>query len=228
MTEYRTDEEQVEALQRWWRDHGMQTIVAVVLVAVAIFGWRAWQDSRASDAADASLLYQELLETAQRDDEAGVATRKFVIQQLRESHGEKAYGGLAAMFSAKEHVAGKDFAAAEADLRWALESGMGDTLKDVARLRLARVLWANEQPDDALAILQDMGEDSLAVDTNELRGDILFGQGDRAAARDAYAKAVAASPAPQGLLEMKLDDASTDTDDGTAIAADEEQAENDS
>ena len=38
MESYRTEEEQVEALKRWWDENGRSTMTAVVLALVAGFG----------------------------------------------------------------------------------------------------------------------------------------------------------------------------------------------
>ena len=43
MEQYRTEDEQVEALRRWWNENGRSTLAAVVIVLAAGFGWRAWQ-----------------------------------------------------------------------------------------------------------------------------------------------------------------------------------------
>ncbi len=44
MDVYRTDEEQVEALRKWWLENGKSVIAGIVIGFSAIFGWRAWQD----------------------------------------------------------------------------------------------------------------------------------------------------------------------------------------
>ena len=38
MAEDITEEEQIEALKRWWAENGMQTVLAVVLVIGGYFG----------------------------------------------------------------------------------------------------------------------------------------------------------------------------------------------
>ena len=43
MEPYNTEEEQVEALRRWWDENGRSTIAAIVIALAAGFGWQAWQ-----------------------------------------------------------------------------------------------------------------------------------------------------------------------------------------
>ena len=45
MEEYRTEEEQVEALRRWWDENGRSTIAAIVIALSVGFGWQAWKSN---------------------------------------------------------------------------------------------------------------------------------------------------------------------------------------
>ncbi|MDP9139239.1 MAG: tetratricopeptide repeat protein, partial [Pseudomonadota bacterium] len=96
-------------------------------------------------------------------------------------------------------------------LRWVSENGADDGLRQVARLREARVLWQQGQADAALKLL-DGGDENFSKVTEELRGDIRLSQGDRAAARAAYEKALAGADeedaAARGDLQRKIDDLS--------------------
>ena len=62
MADHLSEEEQIEAVKRWWAANGMQTILAVVLVIGGYFGWQAWTDHVDDQAAAASLVYQEMLD----------------------------------------------------------------------------------------------------------------------------------------------------------------------
>ena len=43
--EYRTDDEQLDALRRWWSENGKSLAVAVVTAVALSFGWQTWQAS---------------------------------------------------------------------------------------------------------------------------------------------------------------------------------------
>ena len=73
MESYRTEEEQVEALRRWWDENGRSTLVTIVLVLAATFGWQGWQRYDAQRMDSASDLYQQMLEAAAMAQE-GVVT----------------------------------------------------------------------------------------------------------------------------------------------------------
>ena len=40
MDVYKTEEEQVEAIKKWWNENGKSIIVGIVVGITAIFGWR--------------------------------------------------------------------------------------------------------------------------------------------------------------------------------------------
>ena len=62
MEQYRTEEEQVEALGRWWKENGRSMVVAVVVALGGVFGWQAWQANELRQQEQASDLYQVLLQ----------------------------------------------------------------------------------------------------------------------------------------------------------------------
>ena len=41
----RTEEEQVEALKKWWDDNGTQLLVGIVVVLAGVFGYRTWESN---------------------------------------------------------------------------------------------------------------------------------------------------------------------------------------
>ncbi len=61
MEQYRTEEEQVQALGRWWKENGRSIVAAVVIALSAGFGWQAWQANEVRQQEQASDIYQALL-----------------------------------------------------------------------------------------------------------------------------------------------------------------------
>jgi predicted negative regulator of RcsB-dependent stress response len=59
--QYRTEEEQVEALRRWWNENGKSTVAVIVIALAAGLGWQAWQRESGNQREQASDLYQALL-----------------------------------------------------------------------------------------------------------------------------------------------------------------------
>ena len=94
-------------------------------------------------------------------------------------------------------------------LQWVVDHTGSPELKQVATLRLARLLLQTGKTDEALALLSDTVAHGFEAVYQETRGDILVAKGDRPAARIAYTRALANSTGTSGnrqLLQMKLDD----------------------
>ena len=85
-----------------------------------------------------------------------------------------------------------DLKNARAPLAWAAEKASDPALRDLARLRLASVMFDDKAYDEALAQLQAAPDESLAARFADLKGDILVAQGKKEEARAAY-KAVVSS-----------------------------------
>ena len=210
MESYRTEEEQVEALKRWWDENGRSTIAAIVLALIAGFGWQAYKDFDQQQQEQASDLYQVMLDAlgAQQGDEAGA---RQAAGQLKTDFGGSTYAQFAALHLARMAVAEGDLAGAEAELRWVLaKAGSSGDVAAVAGLRLARVLAAKGDTDQALAILAKGEGGTYAAAYAMARGDVYLGLGQNDDARLAYteARTLAVSKGAQNqlqTLEQKLE-----------------------
>jgi predicted negative regulator of RcsB-dependent stress response len=208
VTTHYEDEAQAERLKQWWKDNWMALAGGLVIGLAGIFGWEGWNSHQAGRAAEASRMYEDL-RVAISASNADTATQ--IGDALIKDHAKSPYASGAAMYLAAEAVKAGQLDVALTRLRWVRENGSDDGLRQVARLREARVLWQQDQADAALKLL-DGGDESFATVTEELRGDIRLSQGDRAAARAAYEKALAGADeedaAARGDLQRKIDDLS--------------------
>ncbi len=212
MDPLRTEDEQVEALRRWWDENGKSTIAAIVLALSAGFGWQGWQSYQEEQRALASDVYQNLLEALAGADQGLVdlAEARELAGQLKREHMGSTYAQFAALQLARIAVEERNLTTAEAELRWVLEkAGKGSDIAQVTELRLARVLASGGDAEQALAILDGAGDSPYAASYESARGDILLAQGKESEAREAYIRArnfAAANPArpPINLLEQKI------------------------
>ena len=206
MTAHFDEEAQAEQLKQWWKDNWMALAAGLVLGIGAIFGWEGWKGYQEKRAGEASQMFEELKD-ALTQAKAEDATR--LGDTLVREHADSPYAAGAALFLAAESVNRGDFEQALTRLQWASEHGKDDGLRQVARLRQARVLWQLGRTDEALKQVDGAPADFSAM-AEELRGDIRLAQGDRAAARSAYEKALAAvteeDVATRASLQRKLDD----------------------
>ncbi|WP_255840488.1 tetratricopeptide repeat protein [Pseudomonas benzenivorans] len=187
----------------------MPLLTGAVLALVAVVGWQGWQKYQTSQAQNASMLYQQLLETALtpagEPDAAKVAE---LGNQLKNEFGGSHYAQYGSLFVAKVAVEAGKLDDAARELQVIVDSPADDTLAELARQRLASVLAAQDQAEKALALLEGDAEPAYLASREELKGDLLvkLGRDDEAHAAYLKAKAALAEDAAVGGLQMKLDD----------------------
>ena len=204
---YQTEEEQVEALKKWWEENGKSAIFGVVLGLGAIFGWREWQDYEITQAATASQIYEEMVIAARANDAATMEKR---ANEITAEYDSTAYGMFARLALARVAADKGEFDAAASELRTALGETSQESIKHVIRLRLARVLASAGNISEAKSVLSqssDRGE--FEVSYLELEGDLARQNSNFDDARNTYQQAITlaqSSGQDTTVLDMKLDD----------------------
>ena len=191
MTEYKTEEEQVEQLKNWWKQHGNTVITSVSLVCIVWFGTRYWQSEQKKEAEAASSKYSELLEAVLVNEptETQQKTAQHLAETLRSEYSGSSYAQFAALFSAKALVENGDLPKAEEELQWVLEQKPHDELKLITQLRLAKVFLGQDKFDDALAQLVGAEGTTFEASFAETKGDVHYAKGEHEDARLAYQQA---------------------------------------
>lgn len=222
MNTYRTEDEQLDAIKRWWRENGVGTLVGVAIALAAVFGWRGWQDHQQDRAGEASAVFQQLLEAdaAYQRDGTRKQTALELADTLREDFAGQAYAHFATLMKAKYAAQDGNYGDAEALLQSVLDDAPNQAVAQQVKVRLAQLSVAQEQYDQALTHLQGLEEGGYAPQAAEIRGDIKLAQGDSAAALEAYTEARRLSaeleiPTDNPILEMKINDLRTQRSDTT-------------
>jgi predicted negative regulator of RcsB-dependent stress response len=207
------EHEQGERVRNWIKEYGAAIIMGLVLAFAGIFGFRFWQEQQSvkqARAADYFVMIQTELETGNVD----AAQEAFTT--LSDEASSSSYVGLAAMMLAGGYVEDGRLEPASRLYRDVLSRRDLDMLWPVATLRLARVLDAQGERADALAVLGTEPTTGFEPAWHELRGDLLFAEGQLSEARLAYQDALDALGGQVGgqrMLQMKLD-ATGQADDG--------------
>lgn len=209
MAEMKTEEEQVEALKRWWQENGKSLILTIAVSIGGVLSWNAYQDHQVNQAETASVFFQQLINSAPAGqlNESQIAEVRYNSELLRADFGASTYAQFAALMLARVEVQEGNLTAAAAELQWVLAQQGDPEVNALATIRLAKLLGAQGQYDDALALLVD-GDDAWQLGRLEARGDLLVAQGELDAARVAYEKAsllADANGASNPLLGLKLD-----------------------
>ena len=220
------EEEQIETLKNWWNTSGKSLLGVVMLGVVGVFGYQAWQNNIEETGIAAAAVYQSLTEAISSLDagtqEEGADTTLMITatslaNKLKTVYAGTAYARFAALHLARLAIDNGELDSAASELEWVLERGSDESLESITRIRLARVRLAQDNPEEALAVL-DGSDDNTAQRTSreEVRGDIYHAMGDMARARDAYQLALDHLPdkGERPLLKMKLANLNSETNAG--------------
>ena len=201
-----TEEQQVEAIKKWWKENKWSLIGGAAIGIVALVGGRAWVDGQHAYTEAASSEYLNMQESMISGDIKAAATHG---AQLLGQFSDTPYAALAAMTMARLKSDAGDLVAASSHLRWALDNSSQDTVRHEARLRLSRILLANNNMTEALALLNVTDAGIYTSAYEQLKGDIYVADGKTESARTAYTRALkqsSASSLDRNSLQMKLDD----------------------
>ncbi len=214
MADHLSEEEQIEALKRWWAANGMQTVLSVVLVVGGYFGWQYWEQEQQVQTDQASNAYLEMIEIVSENtpgqllDADQQAQINAAADQLKENHSNSAYAQFAAMLKAKLAVDNNALDAAASELEWAMDNDPAPATERLIRLRLARVEAARGNIDTALQMVQGVDAAEMKSAYEEAKGDFYLLQDNSAAAFTAYESALAANESQdqmiRNILELKI------------------------
>ena len=194
MADYRTEEEQIELIKKWWRENGRSTVVGVGVAVVGFFGWTQYQAYQKKNIEAASDLFQQMLTATEVADSASKVTD--LAEQLRKAYPNTVYATFAGLRLAKDAVAANNLSAAADFLAWVQQQKPDASLQPLVSLRLAQVQYAQNESDKALATLGGIkGGGVWDGEVAELRGDVLAAQGKTEEARVSYQSANSA-PGP--------------------------------
>lgn len=199
------EQEQIDKLEGWWKENGNYLLAGLLIVVVALGGWRGWQYYQVKQANEAATLYAEFTMQLELNDAKRInAAAAAVMDKFASS----AYAPRAALLAARANEQGNDAARAKTQLQWVIDHASEATLKDVARLRLAAVLLDEKNHAEAMKVLEAKHPASFDGLYADLRGDVLSAQGKTDEARTAYKLAyekLGASSRYRDLVQMKLD-----------------------
>lgn len=205
----RSEDEELAAIKDWWQRNGKPLVTGGALALAVVFGWQAWQKYQTNQSQGASIVYQQLLETALNPSgkpDAGKVAE--LANKLKSDFGGTHYAQYGSLFVAKVAVESGKLDDAAAELKAIVDKPADPTLGELARQRLARVLAAQGKVDDALKLLEGDATKAFLASREELKGDLLvrLGRADDAHAAYEKAKAALSDDAAVGGLQMKLDD----------------------
>lgn len=199
------EQEQLDAIKAWWKENGNRLLGTLLIIVVAMGGWRGWQYYQNQQSSEAATLYAGFLQQLESNDAKRVNDAAAAVMDKYAASG---YAPRAALLAAQVNEQVDEQARAKTQLHWVIDHAEEAGLKDVARLRLATLLLDEKNYADALKLLEAKHAASFDGMYADLKGDVLSAQGKNEEARSAYKLAYEktdAKSAYRDLIEMKMD-----------------------
>ena len=201
-----TEEQQVEAIKKWWKENMWSVVGGVAIGIVVLVGGRAWVDGQNAYIETAFAEYQLMLNNMATGKYDEAATKG---ANLLGQYSDTPYAALAALALANIKLEEGDLVAASSHLRWALDNAEQESVIHETRLRLGKLLLAENKTTEALSLLNVAEKGEYIPAYEQLIGDIYVKEGKAESARTAYSRALKeSSPTSpdRRTLQMKLDD----------------------
>jgi predicted negative regulator of RcsB-dependent stress response len=203
---YETEEQQIEAFKKWWKENGNSIIFGLILGFSLLAGWRWWHVYTDQQGQIASALYEQVMISLEKK-ETKLAHQ--FAGKLLSDHSNNPYSILAALNLARQDFKDGEINSAHARLQWVIDQD-GDLaeLTHIARLRKARLFLSEDKIAEAKNLIAGIDAGPFIGSYAELRGDIAFKEGHKEEASKAYTEAIIylESGPHQQLLQMKVDD----------------------
>lgn len=200
-----SEREQLGAIRDWWKRYGNFTIIVFIIALAGNIGWNFYKKRHESHSEYASMLYTRMLTSYALSNTKAMKTQ---ADYLVKNFPHVPYASLANFTLVKQLVNDGKLSDALTKLNDVIEREHSTRLVQIARIRKARILLAQEKTKDAINTLNTIDEKSFMPLINEVRGDIYVAQGELVKARTEYQAALKALPMGEvnrSLLQMKFD-----------------------
>lgn len=205
MDNYETEEQQVEAIKKWWSENFKMVIFLSVVGLGSIVAVQQWKQNKTVTAHTASIEYDQILQAVKESNDKQISQQ---VNTMLTDYADFPYAALSAMLEAKQLITAQKFAQAEEKFQWVIAHSNARNLQHIARVRLARLMAEQGKHEQALKVL-DAEQDDFKAAYLEVKGDILVVLKRIDEARTAYDQALeayAAMGANAQILTVKRND----------------------
>jgi predicted negative regulator of RcsB-dependent stress response len=202
---YDTEEEQVAAIKRWWKENGTSTIIGIIAGICIISGWNYWQQHQQNNAIQVSALFDEILVGVNEEKQDSVEK---ITERILERGASSTYATFSRLLLAKTKVQMGELDAAQGILETLITEASSVELRNIARIRLIKILQAKGENEQGLQLIAEVDQSTMegfSASYDELTGDLYVALNRLGEARTAYQSAIRAG-VKSPLLQFKFDD----------------------
>ncbi|MFC3094693.1 hypothetical protein DRW07_12610 [Alteromonas sediminis] len=198
MEQFETEEQQVEAIKRFWKENGIAIVAGAVLGLGGLWGWRYYTDSQLAAKEVASTAYQQGIQ------DIAESQSPEALESFAANTEQRGYQSLSGLIIAQQAVEAGDLEKAADALQNVLVQQGDAPLAQVAALRLASIQIEQGQFDVALSTLDKVTDEAFKAEALILKGDAYSKLERFDNARQSYVAALDVAPENR-LIQLKLD-----------------------
>lgn len=205
MDDLLSEKEQIDKMRTWWSDNGSYVISGLAISVIALFGFNYYENAKREAAYQSSGLYDALTDLVV---DGEIEEAEALAAELEEGYGESNYLAQARLAMARMYMdQNRDEDAAES-LRAVLAMGVEEEFKDVARIRLAKILLYQDKAQEAVDLVDGREDGAFAQRYADILGDAYVALDRPEDARLAYQRALfedgTGATVDQNFVQLKL------------------------
>ena len=201
MSENLTEEQQVEELKKWWQENGRSIIAGIVIGLAAVGGWQGWNKYRDNQAEAGAVVYDNFVAAVRSSNTQGINDG---LAQLRGEYEKSTYYILAQLQMAGIQLDSGNIDDAAGSLQSVISTTRDEGLKQLASVRLARILLSQDKLDEAKSVLATVTSEGFAGESAAIRGEIARREGRTDEAKAAFEEARLKGAADSEMLDYLL------------------------
>ena len=187
MSVYMTEEEQLDNIKKWWKRYGniVTVILSLILLCIAGYRYMHWHQDKLTQ--QSSITYEHMMVALSNQN---IKSVRSYANELIKDYGNTVYSDVAHMTLAKVYVSKNKLDQAKEELSVVAKKGNMLALKQIAKIRIARILAAEKAYANALNELATIDDQTYMPVINELKGDIYSATGKYQEAIASYRLAI--------------------------------------
>lgn len=206
MEEYYNADDQAQAVKAWLKKYGVSIIIGLILGIALFYAVQIFKNKQAAASQKAAEAYIVLLNATAIANNPQVTD---IANDIVKNYPKTPYASMAQFFAAQVAVNAAQYDKADSQLQWVIDHSSVASFRQIARIRLARVLLQQQKISDAETVLKKVDDKTYMPLIETLTGDIYLTQKQYDKAKSAYESALKGASQFSGLasmLQMKLSD----------------------
>jgi predicted negative regulator of RcsB-dependent stress response len=206
MEEYYNADDQAQAVKAWLKKYGVSIAIGLILGIALFYAVQMFRGKQAAASQKAAEAYIVLLNATAIANNPQITD---IANDIVKNYPKTPYASMAQFFAAQVAVNAAQYDKADSQLQWVIDHSSVTSFRQIARIRLARILLQQQKISDAETVLKKVDDKTYMPLIETLTGDIYLAQKQYDKAKSAYESALNGASQFSGLasmLQMKLSD----------------------